>query len=30
MDALIRKSGYMGPPTPALRSSILVTRYQVG
>ena len=30
VDALIRKSGYLGPPTPSLRSALLVTRYQVG
>ena len=29
MDSLIRKSGYLGPPTPSLRSSLLITRYQV-
>ena len=29
VDALVRKSGYLGSPTPLLRSSLVVTRYQV-
>jgi hypothetical protein len=29
LEALIRKSGYLSLPTPALLGSLLVTRYQV-
>ena len=30
LDALIRKAGYPGRPTDAIRESLTITRYQVG
>lgn len=30
LDALIRKAGYAGRPTDAVRESLSITRYQVG